>query len=755
MYKEIDGFIYKGQAIDIDNQLNLILFCVTSEGFVKVRLTDIKAYFFIESSFPTSLKSTNGHFVQKIEYSSLKEKNERKVEYNSQNVKTFEFDVKPLEQYLMDREIYASVRISGEFSENKFLNPKMSPTLFEPKFKIFSFDIETSKDGRVLSIAFIQGPVKKVLMLGSEKVESKMIEIEIFKNEVLLIKKIIEYINLLDPELIVGWNVIGFDLRFLFERCEKFNIPFSIGKKNQKVKTFMNARNEWVVDIPGRVVIDGPFSLKTNFFSFESYKLNEVSKIVLNETKDIDEDEVFDKWSEIERRFKEDKHSLAVYNLKDAELVLKIFEKTKLIELLYNRSMISGMLLERVGGSTSAFDHFFLPKLHQENIVALNVLDVEFEKEAKGGFVLTPKVGIHNNVVVLDFKSLYPTLIRTFKIDPLSRIKREIDPIKTPVGITFSYSQNILPGKIEKLLNLRSKAKKEKNENLSMAIKILMNSFYGVMGSSGCRFYHHELPEAITGTGQWILKTTIEYLESEGFEIVYGDTDSIFVKVKASGNIFSIGNSIVEKVNLHLSKYIKDEFNLDSFLEIQFDKVFKKLILTSARNNDEGAKKRYAGIKLKFNGDVIEEDMVFTGMEFVRSDWSKLAKNFQYNLLLKIFNEDVIDDYILDTIKKLERGEYDRDLVLKKRLTKPIEEYVKNIPPHVKALIQLKEKTGVIKKVSEYVMTKRGPMPIELKPTDFDYDYYIHKQLGPIANSLLNLVNKDFDQILNNQLSLF
>jgi DNA polymerase-2 len=290
---------------------------------------------------------------------------------------------------------------------------------------------------------------------------------------------------------------------------------------------FQSARGEWHVKLEGRVVIDGPWAMKMNFFTFESYKLNNVAKELLGSGKDIDEDEEFDKWGEIERRFREDKMALAKYNVMDATLVLDIFEKIKLIDLLLTRSFISGMLLERVGGSTASFDHFYLPPLHAAGAIAPNVEDVGWARQAKGGFVLNPTVGIHPNVLVMDFKSLYPTVIQTFMIDPLSRFHREVDPLTTPVGIKFSRTDHILPGKIAELLERRSQAKKEKNTNLSQAVKILMNSFYGVMGSSGCRFYQEDLPDGITGSGQWILKTVIEYLEKRTFKVLYGDTDSL------------------------------------------------------------------------------------------------------------------------------------------------------------------------------------------------------------------------------------
>ena len=495
--------------------------------------------------------------------------------------------------------------------------------------------------------------------------------------------------------------------------------------------------------------------MKMNFFSFDSFKLNNVAKELLGFGKDIDEDDTFDKWGEIERRFREDKMALARYNVLDAILVLDIFEKIKLIDLILTRSFISGMLIERVGGSTAAFDHFYLPPLHNHGVVAPNVEDVGWGKQSKGGFVLSPKVGIHPNVVVLDFKSLYPTIIQTFFIDPLSRFYRNTNPLITPIGLTFSRDQHILPDKIAELLERRSEAKKNNNHNLSQSVKILMNSFYGVMGSSGCRFYHEDLPDGITESGQWILKTVIEYLENNGFAVLYGDTDSLFVQLSSINDYDGQSKKIVNEINIFLTNKIKIEFNLESKLEIQYDKFFQTLILTSARGNEEGAKKRYAGLSIKnIEGKKVEE-MVLTGMEYVRSDWSLLARNFQYELVRRVFYGEDLQIYIDGTLKKLERKELDDQLILSKRLSKPLDEYIKNIPPHAKAAKLLYEKLGILKKRPQYIMTLRGAIPIELPHADVDYDYYLDRQLAPIANSILGLFGKSFEEMRGPQLSLF
>ncbi len=706
------------------------------------------------------MKNLDGTWVEKIECKTQGELKLRKKEFEDKGLRTFEADIRPLERFLMDRDIFAQVTISGEsFIKDGlvcFLNPKIEKGHHYPNCKIMSFDIETGKDGRLYSLAYSfrsKDLVEdRVFMLGAETSTEDVSFCPLEKN---ILEAFAAATKRLDPDIFTGWNVIGFDFHFLEKKSKALKFPLILGRGNRPLEMYQNARGEWTMNLEGRVIIDGPWALKTNFFSYESYKLNNIAKMILGEGKDIDEDETHDKWEEIERRFREDKISLGRYNVKDAQLVLDIFEKIKLIDLLIHRSFISGLLLERVGGSTAAFDHFYLPPLHEYGYVAPNVADVEWMKQAKGGFVLNPKVGLHENVLVLDFKSLYPTLIQTFFIDPLSRAEPMVNPASTPVALTFSREHHILPGKIGELLQRRADAKAHKNANLSQAVKILMNSFYGVMGSSGCRFYHEDLPDAITGSGQWLLKTVITFLEEMGFIVLYGDTDSLFVQLKKIDAYEDQGKILVNQINNFLKVRLQKDFGVDSKLEIQYDKFFKKLILTSTRGVGEGAKKRYAGLKLVETAEETKEEMVLTGMEYVRSDWSALARNFQYELIRKVFYGEDIQSLIDQTLKDLEARKLDESLVLSKRLTKPIDEYIKNIPPHARAAKILYEKLGILKRNPQYVMTLRGAVPIELPHDDIDFDYYIDRQLAPIADSILSLFGQSFESFRGPQLSLF
>ena len=760
-------FILTGEWQDVRGR-NTLKFIGTSEELRPVELIFFNnPVFFIEHqsvieklSVPynrkeVELKNFDGNKVDALYFNSQQDLKTAVEEIESHGAKTFESDIDPARRFLMEKFINAQVEVKGvqEKKNNlySFTNPKIEPCEIIPKLLIASIDIETGNENTQLySIAVhLSGKTeeKKVFIVSDEKVKSHD-QIVKFKDEKELIQNFIDWIQKADPDIIIGWHVIGFDLMFLERRCKELMVPFNIARASGRVSFRHRKPRGYFAFVSGRVIIDGPVALRSSFFTFEDYRLETVAQELLSEGKTITQDH--DKVEEIERMFREDKASLAEYNLKDAELVTNIFIKSGLIELSIRRSQLSGLLMDELGMMTAAFDHFLLPKLHRAGYVAGNVKDLDTAEHAAGGYVMDPVPGIYDDVIVLDFKSLYPSIIQTFKIDPLSNLKSDVDTIETLIGYKFSSTQHFLPEFIDKLIEQRNLARKRNDKQLSQAIKILMNSFYGVMGSFGCRFYHPNLPTAITGTGHGLLKGSKEYLAEKGYEVIYGDTDSLFIKLKEGEGekAESNGNRIANDLNKYWSQKILEEYGLKSYLEIEFEKYYRKFILTPARGSEAGAKKRYAGMLVEEG----EEKLEFVGMEFVRSDWTHLAKEFQVELYNRIFNNEEIENWMRDIVKKVKAGEYDDKLVYRKRLRKDVEEYTKNIPQHVKAARMLPEASGTV----YYVITKRGPIPVELKHTDIDYEHYIEKQLKPIADSVLILLGESFDTIVqSDQLSFF
>ena len=763
-------FLLTGEWYDSHGKNLLVFYGVTEElGTVEIIYSKAKPVFFVERDAELSgiengflrkevkLKTFNNKKVDAVYFNTQRKLKTVLQELDSHDIRTYESDVDPVRRFLMERFINVQMEIEGECTrKNKltsFVNPKVKPCEVIPGFKIMSIDIETGLKNSVLySIAVHvtskELEEKKVFILSGSHNKKLPDYISAYPDEQELLKDFINWFGEVDPDIIIGWHVIGFDLMFLERRCDELHIPFLLARGNGRVSLRSRKNGGYFASISGRIVIDGPPSLRAGFFTFEDYKLETVAQELLGTGKTITPEQ--DKLKEIERLFKEDKEKLAEYNLQDAVLVTDIFKKTGLIELSLRRAQLSGLLMDQLGMMTAAFDHFFLPKLHRFGYVAPNVKDIVGMDHAAGGYVIDPKPGIYDGVVVLDFKSLYPSIIRTFKIDPLSRLLSETDRLVTPTGYRFSSTKHFLPEFIEYLMSQRSEAKKKNDKQLSQAIKILMNSFYGVMGAYNCRFYHPDLPSAITRTGQYLLLGSRDYFESKGYQVVYGDTDSLFVKLKAGEkkDKETVGNNLAEELNGFWKEKLMKDYSLNSFLEIEYEKYYKKFIITPARGSETGAKKRYAGLVLKDGKEKLE----FVGMEFVRSDWTRLAKEFQVELYQRIFQKREVTGWIRKIVSRVKKGEFDDKLIYHKRLRKNIDEYTKNVPPQVRAARMIDTTAGTV----YYVITKRGPIPIELEHNDIDYQHYIDKQLKPVADSVLVLLGESFDTIVQSgQLNFF
>jgi DNA polymerase-2 len=586
-------------------------------------------------------------------------------------------------------------------------------------------------------------------------------ELFFYPDQKSLLEQFIAWFKEADPDIIIGWNVAGFDLRFLERKCREFKVDFDLSRSGRNV--LIREREYgggYAAHISGRVALDGPELLRGAYYSFEDFTLETVAQTLLGKGKIIASEE--EKIAEIERLFQNDKTGLAQYNLQDCLLVTEIFRKSGLLELWVRRSQITGLLLNEVGRSVAAFDHAYLPRLHRKGYVAPNVEDVHLLEHAAGGYVMEPAPGIYDDVVVLDFKSLYPSIIRSFKIEPLSLLEKDQNPLFTPLirsekklrRYQFSNTAHILPELIERLMAQREIAKQNHDAFLSHAIKILMNSFYGVMGTSGCRFYHPDLPSAITGTGQWLLKESRKYFESLGCQVLYGDTDSIFVKLKPgeAADAEAIGKQLAGLLNEYWRERLK-KMGVVSHLEMEYEKYYRKLVLPRARVKEGGgAMKRYAGITVK-NG---REKLEFVGMEYVRSDWTPLAKEFQFDLYWKVLHGEDVKPWLNNLIKRIMNGEMDEKLIYRKRLRKDAGDYTKNIPPQVQAALILQETFNKKTRNIRYLITRDGPQPVEQRPHNIDYRHYIEKQLQPIADSILNLTGLSFKLLIQPaQLSLF
>ncbi len=687
-------------------------------------------------------------------------------------VPTFESDIWPSDRHLMERFIHAACAFAGTpqvvDGYRLYEQPRMQRAEYRPHLSRLSFDIETGSAEQLYCIGchFRDGErEERHVFVAATGRRHKGSLVHYCGDTSGALEAFFDLVRRLDPDLLCGWNILSFDLPFLLERCNELELPCALGRGGGVLRISESASRA-TVQVPGRVVVDGIPALKGAFFDFENFRLETVAQAVLGEGKARTFAQE-DKQQAIDRLFREDKEELGAYNLRDAQLVNAIFDKTGLVDLLVSRSLVSGLLLDRLGRSVAAFDHFFLPRLHRKGFVAPDRDAVEVAEALPGGLVLPSQPGWYEHVVILDFRSLYPSIIRTFKICPYASLMAEQDPVRTPMGATFSGTEHILPEYIEELMAVRARARAEGRAELAQAVKILMNSFYGVLGAPGCRFYNPVLPVGITATGQWVLRTAREHLEQQGYHVLYGDTDSLFVQLRpADGSApHAAGARLADLVNSFLADKLQHEFQVVSALDLAFQRYCRYFYLPTARNlhhvpadetdgetRHDGAAKRYAGLVVLPDG---RTELLLIGLECVRSDWTPLAQRVQRELLTRLFHGEPYEAWLRQQVHALRTGHLDAELVYRRRLRKAPTAYLHSHPPHVKAALQLppERQRGMV----AYVVTRRGPVPVELPHADLDYDYYENKQLRPVVEDILAMKGKSFAGVVSGeeQLRLF
>ncbi|AOE67189.1 DNA polymerase II [Pseudomonas fluorescens] len=684
-------------------------------------------------------------------------------------VDVYEGDVRPPERYMMERFITAPVWFGGTpDASGTLLDAQMKPAPdYRPSLKLVSLDIETTAQGDLYSIALEGCGERQVYMLGPpNNTDAVDFKLDYCETRAQLLERLNQWLATHDPDAIIGWNLVQFDLRVLHEHAKRLNVPLLLGRGAEPMAWREHgSRNHYFAAAAGRLIIDGIEALRSATWSFESFSLENVAQTLLGEGKDISTP--YQRMDEINRMFAEDKPALARYNLKDCELVTRIFEKTELLKFLLERASVTGLPADRNGGSVAAFTHLYLPLMHRQGFVAPNLGDKP-PQASPGGFVMDSRPGLYESVLVLDYKSLYPSIIRSFLIDPVGLIEGlkhpdDSESVEGFRGARFSRTRHCLPSIVARVSEGREEAKREHNAPLSQALKIIMNAFYGVLGSSGCRFFDTRLASSITMRGHQIMRQTRALVEAQGYEVIYGDTDSTFVwlgSAHSQADASRIGRALVQHVNAWWRTHLHDAFGLQSALELQYETHFTRFLMPTIRGAEEGSKKRYAGLVVRADGS---EEMVYKGLETVRSDWSPLARQFQQELYQRIFHRQPHQDYVRDYVRRTLNGELDELLIYRKRLRRQLDDYERNVPPHVRAARLADDYNDRLNRPRQYqrggwisyVISVNGPEPLEVRQAPIDYDHYVTRQLQPVADAILPFVNDDFSTLVGGQMGLF
>ncbi|GAM76656.1 DNA polymerase II [Vibrio ishigakensis] len=431
------GFILTRQARDIGSTTQIDLWLSTDSGPALVQIPNQESVFFVRSADHAEVESlAKAHQIQcryrALELQTFKHdkvtacyfKTQREARnfetaLNEHGLKVFESDIRLADRYLMERFIQGQIEVEGtEHAKQGYLQISQAQARkaehYTPNLCMVSLDLECSAKGVLYSVGLDCPRDQRVIMVGEPQI-NEGVAIQWVADEKSLLQALVQWFYQFDPDIIIGWNVIGFDMRLLLQRAQAHNIKLPLGRGRQECLYRQTAQNQnGFINVPGRVVIDGIDGLKAATYSFDSWSLENVSRELLHEGKAISNPN--DRMDEINHMFHHDKLALAKYNFQDCALVTRIFEHTHLLDYLIERSKLTGLALDRIGGSVAAFSNLYLPRLHRGGYISPN-LEPENWIASPGGFVMDSRPGLYDSVLVLDFKSLYPAIIRSFLID--------------------------------------------------------------------------------------------------------------------------------------------------------------------------------------------------------------------------------------------------------------------------------------------------------------------------------------------------
>lgn len=678
-----------------------------------------------------------------------------------------EYDILFTRRYLIDNNIVPMIlyEAEGEFINSKLKVPSFKAekieqlgdtTLTEPK--ILAIDIETyTPDNKsinpeknpIIMVALYSNYFKKVITW--KKFKTDLDYIEFVDSEAKLIENIKNYIEINKPDILTGYFSDGFDLPYIKTRADKYKIKLDLGLDYSDLK--IKSGNNVTAQIRGINHLDifkfirkimGP-SMDT-----DSFKLDSVAEELLNEKKlKVDLDQLSQTWD----NNIEDLEKYCEYNIHDALLCFKLTEKMlpTLIELV----KIVGLPIYDVNrmGFSQLVEWFVLRQAPLFNQIALNKPSYdEIQKRRmqsiKGAFVFEPKPGLYNDIVVFDYRSLYPTIIASHNISPgtlnceCCEGKAEKVPLENENFWFCTKRKGFLPSIIEDIITRRTritemiKEGKEKNVFLdarSNAIKLLANSFYGYLGFFGARYYSIESAESTTAFGRFYIKNVIKKAQQSGFKVIYSDTDSVFLTL--DGKTKDEAEKFSEKINVELP----------GLMELEYEGFYPSGIFVSAKFGPYGAKKKYALISEEGN-------LKIKGFETVRRNWSFIAKETQekvLNIILREHDEKKALEFAKGIIQDLRDKKIPTEkVVIHTQLQKEILDY-DNKGPHVAVAQRLKNQgvdvgPGTLIK---YVVTSgsdiirnRAKLPEEVNGGDYDATYYIENQVVPAVEKIFEVL---------------
>jgi DNA polymerase Pol2 len=628
-------------------------------------------------------------------------------------------------------------------------------------FKALAFDTEVVEEKRgerqLVMISLYGEEMKKVITYKKGKFPDG---VEVVKDENELLRRFVESVNAYDPDIVTGYNSDLYDFDVIRERAAKLKVKLDNLSVDRSGVALSKRARVSAARLKGRVHVD-LFHFINNILASilqtEVLSLDAVSAEILGDEK------IEMEYAEIVEAWKEEKNleKLARYCLKDSELTFKlskvllpqIFQLTKIVgQSLFDTSrMMYGQLVEWYYTKRAKEMGRIIP-----NQPKFEEIQKRQQETYTGGYVKQPEAGLHENIAVIDFASLYPSISSTYNISTetlnCSCCKKDGNKV-LELPFWFCKRREGFESKVVRdLLTEREKLKKELKKlaphtlpyhlinTRQMALKTVANASYGYYGFAASKWYSKESAESITAFGRHWIKRMMEEAQRKGFQTLYGDTDSAFL-------------GLGKKSKKELLNFL-EELNreLPGIMHVELEDFYQRGIFIPREVGGGAAKKRYALIDEKGN-------LRIRGLEKVRRDWSNLAKRIQEEILKLILGKKDIEGavkLVKDGIKMLKNRKVElKDLVVYEQLTKPIGEY-KLISPHISAAKKMMAKgipvnTGsvvgfVIEKGSGSISEKAQPIEFaDLKRIDIDY--YIHHQILPASLRILKVLGVDEERL--------
>jgi len=596
-----------------------------------------------------------------------------------------------------------------------------------PKLKVLAFDIEVySPSG---SLRPSKDPII-IVALANNDGDVKVLTAEDLNNDGKLIEEFVNYVLTYDPDIIVGYNSNMFDWQYLLSRSEFLKVKLDVGRAKGGIPR-QSAYGH--ISVPGRLHVD-LYNFAEEIPEIKLKSLDEVADYLGVMKKDertlIPWYEIHKFWDDLSKR-----PLLEKYAKEDAISTLGLAEK--FLPFAMQLSSLTGLPLDQVGAASVGYrlEWYLMREAFKYGELIPNRVEREYEPY-KGAIVLEPAKGVHENIAVLDFTSMYPNIMIKYNIGPDTYVDGECGVNECYIIPELKYKFRVSPpgfykNVLETLLKMR-KAVREEMKSLSpespeykvlderqRALKVLANASYGYMGWVGARWYFREGAEAVTALGRKTITEAIKIAGKLGLRVIYGDTDSLFVTY----------------VKDLISKFV-DEVNSALGLEIKIDKIYKRVFFTEA-------KKRYVGLTEDGRIDIV-------GFEAVRGDWTDIARDVQEEVAKLILTTKRVDDainHVRKVIEDLRSGKIPIDkLIIWKTLTKRIDDYEVDAP-HVAAAKKLENlgiKVDVGSKVGYVIVKGTGNISsraypyMMVKDKDIDVEYYVKHQVIPAALRILS-----------------